>query len=165
MNVVKYCPMCGDAAFLDSKNEISCHSCDYTGNPQIVFPVCPSCNEISLNHSGNMVTCMNKGCGYSASAGDASLDYVRKTLGYDAENIRPEAISQFAIYCPNCMGDAVHDIGRDVVFCYSCGDGWTNTQFKQCMECGEIKLKEEMYEDICLNCKEWEIEDDDGDVE
>ena len=164
INEPRPCPLCGDTAFLDSRNEIECHSCSFVGNPQIVFPVCPICMNTSLDYCDNKVACSNNECGYSATAGDVSLVYIKRILGYDANANQPGEQSQYAIYCPDCNGDAVYDFERDVVLCYSCGGGWTNHQFMRCAECGEIRLNDEMYDNICTDCKDWEGEDDNNDT-
>ena len=97
----RYCPMCGDAAFLDSKNEISCHSCDFSGNPQMVFPVCPMCQSTRLNVDDKRVTCTEEGCGYSATAEKASLDYIYKMLGFDDDKSQSWDLQEYAINYPD----------------------------------------------------------------
>jgi len=165
---LEYCPKCGDAAYLDSNKEIKCHSCDFAGNPQIVFPVCPICRKVSLNFNDNKVACTDKECEYSATAGSAALDYIYKVLGYSDNANQNENLSEYAIYCPDCGGEAVHDLDKDVVFCYTCGGGWTNTQFMVCEYCGNVTMKESFYKDkgLCQDCMDEEEaendEDDDG---
>jgi len=94
---------------------------------------------------------------------NTSIDCIHKVQGYIEKENEAGALRQYAIDCPDCDGDAVYDPEKDIVFCYTCGGGWTNTQLRECRMCGEIKLREDTIPDgICGDC-EWEMEDDDDD--
>lgn len=154
---IKYCPICGEPEYLDAKDEIKCRSCDFIGNPQIVSPMCPVCQEVSLGFGDGKVMCAK--CGYTASAEKASLDCIYKVLGYIEKENEVGGLRHYVVDCPDCNGDAVYDPKRDVVFCYTCGEGWTNTQFRECKICGEIKLRGDLVPNgICEDC-EWEMEE------
>jgi len=154
-----HCPVCGEVEFIDSNYEISCRSCNYTGNPQIVFPLCPVCKKASLKYDNNKVICKFKECGYSGTSEKASTDCVSNLLG-DNGNSKTDRLVNKAIWCPDCSGEAVHDFDNETVYCYSCGGGWTNKQFQECESCGYIKLTEEMTDGVCLDCYDCDNDDD-----
>jgi ribosomal protein S27E len=104
--------------------------------------------------------CKNTECGFSAKAEAASLKCIYRIFGYNDEKMQHEDISQYAIFCPDCSGEAVYDHNIDIVYCYTCGGGWTNKQFRECESCGEIKLRDEMTDEICQDCLDLEDDED-----
>lgn len=123
-------------------------------NAQTAVIICPSCGqEAAVAHEG--ATCLF--CGYHRAAEYAAREYAVIVLGEDPTEGWPDLVQK----CPDCDTDTlVRDASATCFVCLQCGKTWSNTEFDDCMHCGQ-SFKRDGEQTVCDGCFAYAISGDD----